>query len=100
MKKTIYLLLISFLSEIVFAENVNVYTSRHYDSDDALYEEFTAETGIKINIISGKGSALLERIKSEGKNSPADIFFTVDAGNLWKVQKEGLFQSKKTKKIL
>ena len=100
MKKTIYLLLISFLSEIVFAESVNVYTSRHYDSDDALYQEFTDETGIKINIISGKGSALLERIKSEGKNSPADIFFTVDAGNLWKVQKEGLFQSIKSKKIL
>ena len=54
MKKTIYLLLISFLSEIVFAESVNVYTSRHYDSDDTLYEEFTDETGIKINIISGK----------------------------------------------
>ena len=100
MKKTIYLLLISFLSEIVFAESVNVYTSRHYDSDDALYEGFTDETGIKINIISGKGSALLERIISEGKNSPADIFFTVDAGNLWKVQKEGLFQSIKSKKIL
>jgi len=100
MKKILYLLLISFLSEIIFADNVNVYTSRHYDSDDALYEEFTKETGIKVNIISGKGSALLERIKSEGKNSPADIFFTVDAGNLWKVQKEGLFQSIKSKKIL
>ncbi len=100
MRKILYLLLISFLSEIVFADNVNVYTSRHYDSDDALYEEFTKETGIKVNIISGKGSALLERIKSEGKNSPADIFFTVDAGNLWKVQKEGLFQSIESKKIL
>jgi len=100
MTKILYLLLISFLSEIIFANNVNVYTSRHYDSDDALYEEFTKETGIKVNIISGKGSALLERINSEGKNSPADIFFTVDAGNLWKVQKEGLFQSISSKKIL
>ena len=100
MTKILYLLLISFLSEIIFANNVNVYTSRHYDSDDALYEEFTKETGIKVNIISGKGSALLERIKSEGKNSPADIFFTVDAGNLWKVQKEGLFQSIKSKEVL
>ena len=100
MTKILYLLLISFLSEIIFANNVNVYTSRHYDSDDALYEEFTKETGIKVNIISGKGSALLERIKSEGKNSPADIFFTVDAGNLWKVQKEGLFQSINSKKVL
>ena len=100
MKKILYLLLISFLSEIIFADSVNVYTARHYDSDDALYEEFTKETGIKVNIISGKGSALLERIKSEGKNSPADIFFTVDAGNLWKVQKEGLFQSIDSKKVL
>ena len=100
MRKILYLLLVSFLSEIIFADNVNVYTSRHYDSDDALYEEFTKETGIKVNIISGKGSALLERIKSEGENSPADIFFTVDAGNLWKVQKEGLFQSIKSEKIL
>ncbi len=79
---------------------VNIYTSRHYDSDDALYEEFRKETGIKVNIISGKGSALLERIKSEGKNSPADIFFTVDAGNLWKVQKENLFQEIKSKKVI
>ena len=79
---------------------VNIYTSRHYDSDDALYEEFRKETGIKVNIISGKGSALLERIKSEGQNSPADIFFTVDAGNLWKVQKENLFQEIKSKKVI
>ena len=79
---------------------MNIYTSRHYDSDDALYEEFTKETGIKVNIISGKGSALLERIKSEGINSPADIFFTVDAGNLWKVQKEDLFQEIKSTKVI
>lgn len=79
---------------------VNIYTSRHYDSDDALYAEFTKETGIAVNIISGKGSALLQRLKAEGINSPADIFFTVDAGNLWKVQKENLFQSIESKIIL
>ena len=100
MKKTLFFLLVSFLTEIIIASDVNIYTSRHYDSDDALYKEFTEETGIKVNIISGKGSALLERIKSEGKNSPADIFFTVDAGNLWKVQKEGLFQSINSNKII
>ena len=87
MKKILMILLSSFFINLVFADEVNVYTSRHYDSDDALYEEFTEETGIKLNIISGKGSALLQRIKAEGENSPADIFFTVDAGNLWKVQK-------------
>ena len=100
MKKIQLILLCTLFGQIFMANEVNVYTSRHYDSDDALYKEFTKETGIKVNIISGKGSALLERIKSEGKNSPADIFFTVDAGNLWKVQKEGLFQSIKSNKVL
>ncbi len=69
-------------SSLSFANEVNIYTSRHYDSDDQLYEDFRKETGIKINVISGNGNALLERLKSEGENSPADIFFTVDAGNL------------------
>ncbi len=100
MKLATLLLLISFLSQTVMPSDVNIYTSRHYDSDNALYEEFTKETGIKVNVISGKGSALLERIKSEGNNSPADIFFTVDAGNLWKVQKENLFQEIKSSKVL
>ena len=100
MKLATLLLLISFLSQAVMPSEVNIYTSRHYDSDNALYEEFTKETGIKVNVISGKGSALLERIKSEGNNSPADIFFTVDAGNLWKVQKENLFQEIKSSKVL
>ena len=100
MKKIQLILLFSFFINLVIANEVNVYTSRHYDSDDALYEEFTDETGIKVNIISGKGSALLQRLKAEGKNSPADIFFTVDAGNLWKVQKEGLFQSIESEKVL
>ena len=100
MKKIQLILLFSFFINLVIADEVNVYTSRHYDSDDALYEEFTEETGIKVNIISGKGSALLQRLKVEGKNSPADIFFTVDAGNLWKVQKEGLFQSIQSEKVL
>ena len=85
-----FLIFSSFLVPL-FASEVNIYTSRHYDSDDLLYEEFTKETGIKVNIMSGKGSALLERLKSEGKKSPADVFFTVDAGNLWKIQKGDFF---------
>ena len=76
----------------VFSEEVNVYTSRHYDSDDLIYKNFTEATGIKVNIISGKGEALIERIKSEGENTSADIFFTADAGNLWKLQKDGFFK--------
>jgi len=93
--------LLSFcIDSFLFAQEVNIYTSRHYDSDYDLYEEFTKKTNIKVNILSGKGGALLERLKAEGKNSPADIFFTVDAGNLWKVQKEGLFQSIESPKVL
>ena len=82
-----------------FAEEVNIYTSRHYDSDTKLYQDFTDQTGIKVNIISAKGKALIERLKSEGKNSPADVFITVDAGNLWKVQNYGLFRSIDSDKV-
>jgi len=71
---------------------VNVYTSRHYDVDDILYAEFTKKTGIKVNIISGSGGALMERLKAEGRNSPGDVFFTVDAGNLANFQQEGFLQ--------
>ncbi len=86
-------LLILFMSDDqVDNEEVNIYTSRHYDADDLLYEEFTKKTGIKVNIISGSGSALIERLKAEGSNSPGDVFFTVDAGNLANFQKQGFLQ--------
>lgn len=100
--KKIKITLIVFLLLIGCSQNgseVNIYTSRHYDSDDELYALFTEKTGIQVNVISGKGAALIERIKAEGENSPADIYFTVDAGNLWKVQSEGFFQSISSNKI-
>jgi len=75
-----------------FANEVNLYSGRHYDSDEQLYAKFTAETGIKVNVISGKGKALMQQIITEGASSPADLFVTVDAGNLWKAEKEGLFE--------
>ena len=78
--------------DIVENKEVNIYTSRHYDADDLLYKQFTKKTGIKVNIISGKGSALIERLKAEGANSPGDVFFTVDAGNLANFQKQGYLQ--------
>ena len=62
MKKIQLILLFALFGQVVMTNEVNVYTSRHYDSDPGLYEEFTKETGIKVNIISGKGSALLERL--------------------------------------
>ena len=87
-------------SKYLFADEVNVYTSRHYDTDENLYKIFTNKTGIKVNILSGKGKALIERLRSEKNNSPADVFITVDAGNLWKLQKDGFFQSINSKEVL
>jgi iron(III) transport system substrate-binding protein len=69
---------------------VNLYTSRHYDTDLALYEDFTRETGIKVNRIEADADALIERIKSEGEFSPADVFVTVDAGRLSRAEQAGI----------
>ena len=80
------------LSAPAFAQEVNLYSSRHYDSDDALYDAFTSETGIKINRIEGKEAELIERMKAEGANSPADVFMTVDVGNISRAVNEGLLQ--------
>lgn len=74
------------------AESVNIYSARHYDSDDLIYDGFERATGITVNVIEAEGPALLARMKAEGANSPADIFVTVDAGNLWAAEAEGLFQ--------
>ncbi len=70
---------------------INLYSSRHYNTDNQLYQDFEDQTGIKVNLVEGKGQQLLERIKSEGANSLADIFLTADAGNLWKAQQAGIF---------
>ena len=88
----VLLILLFNSTEDIQKEKVNIYTSRHYEADDLLYEEFTKKTGINVNIISGSGSALIERLKAEGENSPGDVFFTVDAGNLANFQKQGFFQ--------
>ncbi|MEM6706204.1 MAG: Fe(3+) ABC transporter substrate-binding protein [Acidobacteriota bacterium] len=71
---------------------VNVYSARHYDTDDALYENFKEQTGIQVNLIEGDSAALLERLGREGEDSPADIFITVDAGRLHQAETEGIFQ--------
>lgn len=70
---------------------LNLYSARHYQTDEALYANFTQQTGIKINRIEGKEDELLERIKNEGTNSPADVFLTVDAARLANAHELGLF---------
>jgi iron(III) transport system substrate-binding protein len=76
---------------------LNLYSARHYQTDEALYQNFTQQTGIKINRIEGKEDELLERLKNEGANSPADVFLTVDAARLAMAHELGLFQSVKSK---
>ncbi|HSG23578.1 MAG TPA: Fe(3+) ABC transporter substrate-binding protein [Azonexus sp.] len=84
---------IATLSQGALAEEkiLNLYSARHYQTDEALYTAFSQQTGIKINRIEGKEDELLERIKNEGANSPADIFLTVDAARLAKAHELGLF---------
>lgn len=69
---------------------VNIYTARHYESDKELYEAFEKETGIAVNVISGKAPELIERIKREGENTQADLFITVDGGILGTAKKAGI----------
>ena len=71
---------------------VNLYSSRHYDSDRALYDAFTRETGIRVRLIEGDADQLIERIRNEGANSPADVFITVDAARLARAADAGLLQ--------
>ena len=72
------------------AQELNIYSSRHYDNDSQLYDKFTEATGIKVNRIEGQPDELIARMKAEGANSPADIYLTVDAGRIWLADKEGL----------
>jgi iron(III) transport system substrate-binding protein len=74
------------------ADEVNIYSSRHYDTDERLYSDFTAATGIEVNRIEGTPEELIARMKAEGANSPADVFLTVDAGRIWLADREGLLQ--------
>src|SRR6056297_1106309 len=80
------------LAAPAFAQEVNLYSSRHYDSDDALYAAFTDKTGITINRIEAKADELMARMEAEGANSPADVFMTVDVGRISRAEERGLLQ--------
>ncbi|MDC0231951.1 extracellular solute-binding protein [Pelagibacteraceae bacterium] len=94
MKKILILIttLITILSGVSFANEVNIFSARHYDSDVQLYNKFTAQTGIKVNVVSGKDKALQKRIIEEGKDCIADLYITADAGRLGAFQSKGMFQ--------
>ena len=75
---------------------LNIYSARHYQTDEVLYANFTKQTGIKINRLDGKEDELVERIRNEGKASPADVLITVDAARLEVADNLGLFQPVKS----
>ena len=94
--KSIVRLIATTLASLAFSVQaeekvLNLYSARHYQTDEALYANFTKQTGIRINRIEGKEDELLERIRNEGSNSPADVFLTVDAARLAKARELGLF---------
>ena len=74
------------------SNEVNLYSQRHYSVDELQYKNFTEKTGIKVNVIKANADQLIERLKNEGENSPADLFVTVDAGKLYNARESGVLQ--------
>ena len=96
---TIIATTLSFGSALVFAQTapeLNLYSARHYNTDELLYSNFTKLTGIKINRVEAGDEAILERLRSEASRSPADVLLVVDAARLWKAQIDGLFSPVKS----
>jgi len=85
-------------SGMAFAQEqvLNLYSARHYQTDESLYSGFTKATGIKINRVDADDAGLLARLKSEGASSPADVILLVDAARLWRAEADGLFQPVKS----
>jgi iron(III) transport system substrate-binding protein len=71
---------------------LNLYSARHYQTDEALYGNFTKATGIRINRVDSDDAGILSRLQSEGAASPADVILLVDAARLWRAEETGLFQ--------
>jgi iron(III) transport system substrate-binding protein len=86
-------LLLSGSASALAQDEVNLYSARHYDTDEQLYEGFTEQTGIEVNVIEGDADQLIERIRAEGANTPADVLITVDAGRLHRAEEAGILQS-------
>lgn len=94
MLKTVALSCFVLLSGAAVAQDqvVNLYSARHYQTDEKLYADFTATTGIKVNRVDADDAGILARLKAEGASSPADVILLVDAARLWKGDADGLFR--------
>lgn len=98
MKSALLLAAASFLTCVQAQSSVlNIYSARHYPTDEALYADFTKSTGIKINRVDSDDAGILTRLKAEGAASPADVILLVDAARLWRAEVDGLFLPVKSK---
>lgn len=79
------------------AEEVIVYSARNEQLIKPLFDAYTKETGVNVKFITDKEGPLMARLKAEGRNTPADLFMTVDAGNLWQAAQEGLLKATDSK---
>ncbi|MDO5726578.1 MAG: extracellular solute-binding protein [Bowdeniella nasicola] len=78
---------------------LNIYSSRHYDVDKALYDKFSEETGVEINVVEGKAPELIERLTREKDDPAADLFLTVGAESIWQLNEEGILDSYESETI-
>lgn len=78
---------------------INLYSARHYPTDESLYSDFTKATGIKINRVDSDDAGIIARLKTEGSASPADVILLVDAARLWKGEVDGMFLPVKSKTL-
>ncbi|TRZ68087.1 MAG: extracellular solute-binding protein [Comamonadaceae bacterium] len=88
-------------SPLVLADDqvINLYSARHYPTDEALYSDFTKATGIKINRVDSDDAGIIARLKAEGSASPADLILLVDAARLWRGEVDGMFLPIKSKTL-
>ena len=93
LKSLIAVLAAAGLAATATAAEVNLYTGRHYEADTQLYAAFEKATGIKVNVFEGKADEILAKLEAEAEVSPADVFLTADAGNLWRAESKGLLQA-------
>lgn len=93
MKLKLLIFSVLLFSGLVSADQITLYSHRHYESDTALFAKFTEKTGIKVNVVKAKADELIERLKAEGDNTKADILITADAGRLERAKSEGVLQA-------
>ncbi len=97
--RTLTALSLAVVSQLGWAKGhvtLNLYSARHYSTDEALYAQFTKATGIKLNRIDADDAGILARLKAEGSASPADVILLVDAARLWRGEQDGLFSPVKS----